>query len=129
MDDMIRKLPLEVQSTIQAVADQERQDREANVQRGLQSASEAMADTSRTLPFSMRLTGSERERLARAAAEHGMTKTELARQLIADGLSRMESRQDVKVDAEQASQVVGEIIDLLDRTGIVERFRMRHTGS
>lgn len=129
MDEMIRKLPPDVRAAIDSVAAQERASREALAKNGTAKAGEAIADTSRTLPFSMRLSGAERERLAQAASAQGVTKTDLARQLIIDGLARLEAKQQSNVDPEQARIVVGEIIDLLDRTGIVDRLRQRDTGT
>lgn len=129
MDSFLEKLPVEAQEAISKVADEERKAREDLKARRARTAGEAIAETMRTLPFSMRLTGAERERLAAVAARLGMTKTDLARQLIIEGLERLESRQRTEVDSEKAKMVVGQIIDLLDRARIADPFRHRETGT
>lgn len=129
MDNFLHGLTPEARAAIEKVADEERTARENVKAKSLRTAGEAIAETTRTLPFSMRLTGAERDRLAEAAGRLGVTKTDLARQLIIEGLERLDAKRHPELDPQKARMVVGEIIDLLERTGVADRFLHRGTGT
>jgi hypothetical protein len=127
--EFLEKQSPEVRAEFERIAAEERAIREDMAARKVPTASEAIADTTRTLPFSMRLTGLERSTLAAAAADLGVTRTDLARQFIIEGLQRWSAKRNAKLDPEKASQVVGEIINLLERAGLGEHLLTRETGS
>lgn len=129
MDSFLQGLTPEARAAIDKIAFEERAAREDMKLKKIRTAGEAIADTTRTLPFSMRLTGAERDHLAEAAGRLNVTKTDLARQLIIEGLERLEARQHPELDLQKATMVVGEIIDLLERTGVAARFLRRGAGT
>lgn len=82
------------------------------------AANDSTSDTTRTAPFSMRLGTSERERLDHWAARLGQTKTDLARQLIVEGLSRLDVEERGEVAPEEARRALREILEVLGRHGL-----------
>lgn len=92
-------------------------------------ANEVLAEDNSLRPFSARLTAKEIVRLKALAREEALNPSDLLRRLLGEGMDRLEAKKRNRVDPEQASLVVGQIIDLLDRSGVAEPLLHRGTGT
>ena len=92
------------------------------------TANEVIVEDQSLRPFSARLTAKDIVRLKALSRAEGMSPSDLLRRILAEGMDRMEAKHRSKVDPERASVVVGQIIDLLERSGVADPLHL-HSGT
>ncbi|HEY9900081.1 MAG TPA: hypothetical protein V6D00_12945 [Pantanalinema sp.] len=68
-------------------------------------------------------------RLKALARDEGVNPSDLLRRLLEDGMDRLEAKKRIQVDPQEASITLGQIVDLLDRSGVADRILHRNTGT
>lgn len=96
---------------------------------GARTANQVVVEDNALRPFSTRLTAKGIMRLKALARDEGLNPSDLLRRLLEDGMDRLEAKKRIQVDPQEASITLGQIVDLLDRSGVADRILHRNTGT